>query len=53
MTIFLTLKNQIFGEILEKSEFFRNLHGNFFTRIHDPQISNQIDAPGLSIMRVV
>jgi len=31
----------------EKSKFFGNLPGKidiFFTQIHDPQISNQIDA---------
>ena len=40
-------KNQIFYKLPEKSKFYGNLHEKieiFLTWIHDPQISNQIDA---------
>ena len=41
-------KIKTFLNCLKKSKFFGNLPGkvDFFTRIHDPQISNQIDAAG-------
>ena len=45
---FLPRKSNYFGEIIwKKSNFFKNLPGKIkivFIRIHDPQISNQIDA---------
>src|SRR6218665_1218011 len=41
------LENKIFFNCLKKLKFIGNLPGTiemFFTRLHDPQISNQIDA---------
>jgi len=40
-------KYKFFKNLPEKSKFLKNLPGKIeilFTRIHDPQISNQIDA---------